>query len=285
MKKFSRIFVMFVMITVLMCSASVQAFAAASAPSISTDVVYDANGITISTAKLKYDKSWGGYYTLDAVITNKSDMDINYELQYIKINGFQIPTFCFGDVYSGMSADMEISCEADRLTLANIEHIMEIEVCIRLSESDNYGSIIDMPVFTIYTSDADKYEQSYEFNGKEVYNANGIRILARLGNSNESFPVLLYVDNSSGKTVSMMYDDIAINNKMVMEMMSCAEVVSPALQVIEMDRTMLTMWDDDVPTNKDISVVDFKLSFLPKDDDGSFSTANLYYSDRITVGR
>ena len=285
MKNLKRSLVMFVLIAVLICSSSVQAFAAASVPSISADVVYDANGITISTAKLKYDKSWGGYYTLDAVITNKSAMDINYELQYIKINGFQIPTFCFGDVYSGMSADVEISCEADLLTLANIEHIMEIEVCIRLSESDNYGNIIDVPVFTIYTSDADKYEQSYEFNGQEVYNSNGIRILARLGSSNESFPVLLYVDNNSGKTVSMMYDDIAINNKMVMEMMSCAEVVSPAIQVVGMDRTMLTMWDDDVPTNKDISVVDFKLSFLPKEDDGSFSTANVYYSDRITVSR
>lgn len=285
MNNIKKCFVMFAALVVMVFSIPIVAVAATSVPSIPAETVYSENGITIETKKFEYNKSWGGYYAVDASITNKSAVDVYYEVEYVKVNGFQIPTLTFGDVYSGMTADVEISMDPDNLKLANIEHIMEIEFCIRLSESDNNRNVIDTPIVVIASSDADKYEQSYDFNGQEVYNAGGIRILARLGESNEKFPVLLFVENNSGKTLSFTYDNVAINNKMVIEMMSGGQVISPAIQVVEMNRTLLTMWNDDVPQNKDISVIDFKLSFMPIESDGSFSTGNMYSSGRITLSR
>ena len=284
MKSLKTYLLVLVMVTGLICASPVNVLATTNVPTIPAETVYSENGITIATSKIEYDNSWR-YYFVDAVISNNSSMDVNYEIEYIIINGFQIQTFTFGDVYSGMSADVEIAINPDSLSLAKIEHMMDIEVCFRLSESDDYNNIIDTPVIKIATSDAGKYKQSYEFEGQEVYNAGGIRILARLGESNEYFPVLLFVENNSGKTVSFMYEDVAINNKMVSEMMTGGRVVSSAIQVIEMDRDLLTMWIDDIPQNKDISAIDFKLSFMPIENDGSFSTGNMYLSDRITLTR
>ena len=241
-----------------------------------SEVVYSDNDITITMYQPTYTKSYGGAYNLDLNILNNSSNDIYYEVEYLLVNGFQIPQLLFGDVYSEMTANTKITISSDEMELACIDHILNVDVCISLLESNNDKNLIDRPILSIKTPDFEKYEQSYDFSWPVVYDKNGLRILARFGETGESSPVVLFVENNTGKTVSISYHDIAINNTMVCEMISGTQVVNGAKQVTEMNRSLLEMSDNDVPNNKDINSITFKLSFLPINDDGSFSTGNTY---------
>lgn len=245
---------------------------------------YFANGITINIGQPKYDKSWGGYYYTDLTIKNDSTSDIYYEVEYVKVNGFQLPVLSFGDVYSGMSSNTQVSFSTDDMRLAKIDHILDIEMQVRIMEA-NSKTVIDTTTLSLTTSDAGKYTQSYDFGWQEVYNQNGLRICARLGESGESYPAIFFIENNSGKTVSVSYNDIAINSTMTGQMMTGAQVVNGARSVTGMQRALLEMMGGSIPENREINSIVLKFSFLPISDDGSFSTANLYYSDKITISR
>ena len=245
---------------------------------------YSANGITINIGQPKYDKSWGGYYYTDLSVKNDSTTDIYYEVEYVKVNGFQLPVLSYGDVYSGMSSSTQVSFSTDDMRLAKIDQIFDIELQVRIMES-NSKSVLDTATLSLTTSDAGKHTQFSDFGWQEVYNESGLRICARLGESGESYPIVFFIENNTGRTVSLSYNDIAINNAMTGQMMTGAQVVNGAKCVTGMQRVMLEMMGGDIPENKDITSVVLKFSFLPIGDDGSFSTANLYYSDKITVIR
>ena len=245
---------------------------------------YSANGITISIGQPKYDKSWGGYYYTDLAVKNDSASDIYYEVEYVKVNGFQLPVLSFGDVYSEMSSSTQVSFSTDDMRLAMIDHILDIELRVSIMESSS-KSIIDTATLSLATSDAGKYTQSYDFGWQEVYSENGLRICARLGENSESYPAVFFIENNTGKTVSLSYDDIAINNVMTGQMMTGVQVVNGARCVTGMQKALLEMMGGDIPENRDINSIVLKFSFLPISDDGSFSTANLYYSDKITISR
>ena len=247
--------------------------------------VYSSNGITVKLGQSEYDKSWGGYYFTDLSVKNESVSDIYFEVEYVKVNGFQLPVFTYGNVYSGMESTLQVSLSPDDMKLAHIDHILEVEMCVRLSESENYKSIIGNPILSLKTPDAEKYTQSYDFGWQDVYNEKGIHIFARLGGTEESYPVVFYIDNNSGKTVSISYNDIAVNNTMVGQMMTGAQVVNGAKCVTGMQRPLLEMMGGSVPKNKDINSLVLKFSILPIGDNGSFSTEDMYYSEKIVVLR
>lgn len=246
---------------------------------------YSENGITLSLSQPKYDNSWGGYYYTDLSVKNETASDIYFEVEYVKVNGFQLPVLSYGDVYAGMGSSTQVPFSTDDMKLARIDRILDVEVCVSLSESGNYKSKIDTATLSLRTADAGKYTQTYDFGWQEVYNDRGVRICARLGQSGEKYPAVFFIENNSGRTISLSYNDIAINNSMVGQMMTGAQVVNGARCVTGMQRVMLEMMSDSVPENKDITSMVLKFSFLPIGDDGSFSTANLYYSDKITISR
>ena len=248
------------------------------------NVVYAANGITIEIGQPKYDNS-RDYYFVDLSVKNERTVDIYYDVQYLKVNGFQLPTFSFGTIYSGMSSNVQVYFSSDDMRLASIDHILNIEICVKMSDSDNRKNVIDMPVLSLQTPDAEKYTQSFDFDWEEVYNKDGLQILARLGKPEESYPAVFYVYNSTGYTISLSYNDIAINDSMIGLMMTGTQVVDGAKCVTGMERSLLEMMSGSVPENRDISSVTLELSIMPIGKDGSFSTADIYYSDKITITR
>ena len=248
------------------------------------NAVYKNHEITIEMGQPEFDKSWGSFF-VDLSVKNEKTDDIYYEVQYLKVNGFQLPVFSFGDVYSGMSSNTQVYFSQDDMRLASIEHILNVEICVKVSDANDYNSVIDLPILYLQTSDANKYTQSFVFGGEEVYSKNGLKIYARLGRTEELYPVVFYIENSSGGTISLSYADIAIDDAMIGQMMTGTQVIDGAKCVTGMERSLLEMMSERVPDNKDISSVTLKLAILPVDKDGGFSTANLYYTDKITVSR
>lgn len=262
-------------------SASPQAPAAQSELS---NAQYTANGITLSLSQPEYSRSWGGYYYTELSVRNDRDSDLYYEIEYALVNGYQMPVLLYGDVFSGMSSTFKVPFSFDDIKLAQIEHILDVEVCVRITESDSKEEI-DTVTLSLVTPNAEKYTQSYDYGWPEVYNENGIRICARLGEDGESYPVVFFIENNSGTTVSISYDDIAVNGVMIAQMLTGVHIIDGAKSVTGMQRSLVEMMGGEIPSNKDIDSVVFRFSFLPIGENGSFSTANLYDSDKIVVSR
>lgn len=250
-----------------------------------TSKMYKARGISLQLSQPKFDSSWGGYYYTDLSIKNEDVTDIYYEVEYLKINGFQLETSVYGTIYSGMEASVKISFSSDDLKLANIEHILYIEVGLELSESENHRNTIDTPVLLLRTPDAWKYVQSYDFGWEEVYNEKGIRIFARFGDSSETNAVVFYVENNSGSEITLLYRNVAINGKMVGELFSGARIRDGAKCATGLQRFLLKMTGEALPENNDINSVVLKFSIMPFRPDGSFSTGDMYDSGKIVITR
>ena len=256
----------------------------APAPLSGNHSQYSANGITVKLEQPQYDTSWGGNYYSGLSFENYSASDIHYVVECVKVNGFQLPSLTFGDVYSGMRSDEQVFFPADDLKLAKIDHILNVELRLKITEAGSKNQI-DTITLSVATPEAEIYTQSYDFGWPEVYNENGLRICARLGEAGESYAAVFYIDNHSGKEVSLSYHDIAINNVMVGVMMSGTRIESGAKCVTGMQRAMLKMMGETIPENQDIQSVVLKFSFLPARENNSFSTADLFYSNKITISR
>lgn len=74
----------------------------------------------------------------------------------------------------------------------------------------------------IQTSAYDQMDTDLEVEGKELYNQNGIRILGQYVDEDSfwGMAVLLYVENTSGKNVTISCDDMSINGFMVSPLFS-----------------------------------------------------------------
>lgn len=246
---------------------------------------YSANGISISIGQPRIDDSWSGYYSIDLAIKDNAGEDIYYVVSSLLVNGFQLPVSLSGEVYSGMSLDTEILFTTDSMKLANIEHILDVEVTLELYTSEN-NVFIDKPVLSLKTFDSALYSQNYNFNWQEVFNENGITIRARFGNIGESYPVVFYVENNSGSQISLWFEDIAINGMMTgISSMWGASVIDNAKCVTGMQRMMIEVTSNNVPKNEDISSVTLKFSIVPIGEDGSVSSVNIYTSNKITILR
>ena len=252
-------------------------------PTISPGIIYSANDITILVREFEYNKTWGGYYAVKLTIENNRLSEIDYDFEGITVNGYQIPSFYFGTVYPKMETDIEISLNADDLKLAGIEHITDINLIISFCEVNNE---IDYAKISIRTSDFGLYEQKDNFNGLEVYNDENVRIFARLGNKNEDFPAIFFIENKSERIISIGFSDIAINRKMAAQYVSGTNILPMVKCVTGIPRYMFTtVGDIDIPTNDNIDSINLKLRIIPVQLDGSFTTANAYETNTITIAR
>ena len=121
---------------------------------------------------------------------------------------------------------------------------------------------------------------AYNFDGEEVYNENGIRILAAPNpNFSASSPLILFIENSSDCTVMIDYEDLAYNNTMISELQTGPFVLPHSYRLEKMN----IFFFSDEPQIDTVEKVTLKFSILPIRSDGSFSTGDIIDTAPITI--
>lgn len=180
-------------------------------------VVYDENGIKITATSLKEDGILGPELTF--LIENDSAQNIVVQPDYCLVNGYAMTGLMSSDVAAGKKNNDTLDFMDSSLKQCNIEQIADIRVKFTISDGDTYQMLYKTEEVTLQTSAAGQYTQTYDDSGSEIYNSNGIRVVAK-GSEDEFLGkgIIFYLENTTNQAVSVSADNISVNGFMVTDL-------------------------------------------------------------------
>ena len=247
-------------------------------PSIDAAVLYDDETVTVSVSGMEYNKSYKTY-VVKMDIQNHSDQTISYYLSRVDVNGYTISALLLGDIYGGMSADADFGFPVDELKLAGIKNIQRITFTLTCRYDETEDVICEITP-TLATSDDGACAETYEFLGTEVYGTDAytIRIMPNSSPS-VTHPIIIYVENNTDAPMIVTYDNIALNNKMVLTSLTGPYVLPHSHRIEEITLTFF----GEKPEIDKLTSFTSSFSICPYRIDGSFSTGDMIEVSPVTV--
>ncbi|MCR4653499.1 MAG: hypothetical protein K5744_07380 [Eubacterium sp.] len=181
---------------------------------VDEQVLLDQDGVKVTA--LEYTT---GDYMGDGIklrIENNTDKSLRLAADALIVNECMINSMLAVEVAPGKKANETMYLSKTDLEAAGITEVGQVEVYFRGYDEDTYDTIVKSDCVTIRTSAYDRMDTKVDDSGDEIYNANGIRIVCKsLGESNEfSSKILLYMENTSDKKVTISADDVSIDGTM-----------------------------------------------------------------------
>ncbi|MGN1346162.1 MAG: hypothetical protein ACI4V1_05210 [Eubacteriales bacterium] len=187
----------------------------AASVSISEQEIYNKDGVIVTAKKLQ-DGLFGP--EISVVIENNSEKNIVVSTQSLSVNNFMLSSsgmYC--DIAAGKKANDEIDLMSSELRESGISTIAEIAFYLHIYNSDTYNTIDDSELITIQTSAFGTFTQETDDSGDEVFSANDLRVICK-GLKKDSIwdgTVVFYLENNSGKAVSIYAENVSVNGFMV----------------------------------------------------------------------
>ncbi len=168
-----------------------------------------------------------------------------------------------------MSSDLE-KC--------NISEIADMEFSFHIFTTAGWDAFLDTPQIQLKTSISDTYEYSFDDSGNSVYDGNGVKVVVK-GLAEDSSIVgpgiIVYIENNSGKNITVQTRDVSINGFMVDSIFS-PEVVAGKRAVDD-----ITFMSTELEENGITSIESVELSFHIFNTDNIMD--NITDTDVITI--
>lgn len=188
---------------------------------IEEQVIYEKDGIKVTAKGLE--SGWLGI-SVKVLVENNSGRAITVQVRNSVVNGVMISTMFSCDVEPGKKANDTITFSGSELDVAGIEAIQEVEFSLHIFDKDSWKGIDDSEQIVLVTTLGDGYVQQYDDSGILALEQNGLRIVTKKLDSESSFwgaDLYLYVENDSGKDITVQIRDCSVNGYMVDPMFSC----------------------------------------------------------------
>ena len=187
----------------------------AVAVTISEQELYNKNGIVVVAKKMQ-DGIFGPEIAVS--VENNSAQNIVVSTRSLSVNDFMLSSSgLYSDVAAGKKDNTELNLMSSELRESGISTIGEVSFYLNISNSDTYNTIDTTDLITIKTSAAGTFTQEIDDSGDEVFNANSLRIVCK-GLKEDSIwdgTVVFYLENNSGKSVSVYAENVSVNGYMV----------------------------------------------------------------------
>lgn len=179
-------------------------------------------------------------------------------------------------VASGKKANDSMMIMRSDLELADIDEIGELDFSLVIIDEETFHRIDESDEITVKTSLYDDMEIEAQDEGKEVYNADGIRIVAKYLREDTFWGagMVLYIENNSDSDIIVQQDDFSVNGFMVSAMMS--ETVKAG----RMDMAEIAIFDSDLEENNIEKIEDMELVFSIIDPETFYT---IYTSDVVEI--
>ena len=247
-------------------------------PSLEPSVIFENDFVAIRVNGLEYN-DWYDTYVVKMDIENKGEKTITYYLNRVDVNGYTISALLLGDIYGGMSANADFGFPVDELLLAGIKKIQEISFTVECSYDETNETVCDAST-TLKTSDYGTYEETYEFEGEEVYKSEKYRITIKPNKQPSiTHPIIIYVENNTDTPMIMSYDNIAINKQMLVSFQSGPYVLPHSHRIEE----VYVMLFDETPDLGVLSSFTSAFWIQPYQADGGFTTADIIEIPPATI--
>lgn len=188
---------------------------------ITEQVLFDVDGVKVTAKEYVEDTIWGDGIKL--LVENNSDKDWTVGCEALIINNYMISDLFSCSVAAGKKANDTLHLSSSDLEASGIDTVGQIEVYFYLSNPSTYRIEKRLDSVTIKTSEYANMDTTPNDTGKELLNKDGVRIVGKYVDENSFWGagILLYVENKSGKKISVHCDDLSINGFMITGYFSC----------------------------------------------------------------
>lgn len=180
-------------------------------------VLFDQDGIRITATGLSTDSLFGP--ELNLLVENDSAQNIVVQPNYCMVNGYMMDGLLSADVAAGKKANDTLDFLSNALARCGIETITDIELDLVVSDGDSWQTLYETGPVILQTSVAGQYTQTYDDSGEEIYNQNGIRVVAKSVNDDLfGMGIKFYLENNTDKTVIINADNVSVNGYMMTDL-------------------------------------------------------------------
>lgn len=211
--------------TALSGTAASSAASGTSAPQAVTiapdTVLLEQDGLRITAKELAEDSIWG--LGVKLLIENDSAQNLGVQCNSLIVNNYMISNLFSCSVAAGKKATDTLYLSSSELGAAGIDTIADIAVSFHVFDDDSYHTLFDSEEIALPTSAHGTVEQPALDDGKELLNQDGIRIIGRYVDEDTFWGagVLLFIENNSGKNITVQCDNMSVNGFMVTPYFSC----------------------------------------------------------------
>ena len=180
-------------------------------------VLFDQDGIRITATGLSTDSLFGP--ELNLLVENDSAQNIVVQPNYCMVNGYMMDGLLSADVAAGKKANDTLDFLSNALARCGIETITDIELDLVVSDGDSWQTLYETGPVILQTSAAGQYTQTYDDSGEEIYNQNGIRVVAKSVNDDLfGMGIKFYLENNTDKAVIINADNVSVNGYMMTDL-------------------------------------------------------------------
>lgn len=229
---------------------------------ISETVLVDESGVKITAKSLEAGKTFGPEIKL--LIENNSGKDLTFQCRNVSINGYMVGTMMSVDVTNGKKANDSLTFVKSDLEACGIETIADVEVAFHIFDTAEWKPYLDTDAIQLKTSAADTFEYVYDDSGELAYGGNGVKIVVKGLAEDESIfgpSIVVYIENTGDKDVTVQTRDVSVNGFMVDTMFSC-DVVAGKRAI-----DSITFMRSGLEENEITAIEDVELSFHIFDSD------------------
>ena len=187
------------------------------AVTLAETVLFDQDGIRITATGLSTDSLFGP--ELNLLVENDSAQNIVVQPNYCMVNGYMMDGLLSADVAAGKKANDTLDFLSNVLARCGIETITDIELDLVVSDGDSWQTLYETGPVILQTSAAGQYTQTYDDSGEEIYNQNGIRVVAKSVNDDLfGMGIKFYLENNTDKAVIVNADNVSVNGYMMTDL-------------------------------------------------------------------
>ena len=230
--------------------------------SITEQVLFEEDGVKVTAKEYVNDELiWGDGIKL--LIENNSTKDVRVGCDALIVNNYMISDLFSSTVAVGKKANETLHLSSSDLEAAGIDVVGQIEIYFYISDASSYMIEKRLDPVTIKTSEYANMDTTPNDAGKELLNRDGIRVVGKYVDENSFWGagILLYIENKSGKKITITCDDVSINGFMVTTLFS-STVYDQKMAIDD-----ITLLSSDLEKNGITSVDEVELKFRVRDKD------------------
>ncbi len=204
-----------------------------STVTIAEAVIFNQNGIKITAKSLDMKDSIFGP-EIKMLIENDGEKPVTVQVRDASVNGYMVGTVMSASVTPGKKANQGLTLMKSDLNAAGITTIANVEFRFRIFDSETLDTVLDSDFVKIETSAAEGFTYTYDNSGVQAYNANGVEIVVKGVDEDGSSlgqEVLVYIYNSTNRSITVQTRGESVNGFMVSGLFSCT--VAPGKHAVD----------------------------------------------------
>lgn len=242
-------------------------------PTIEETVILEHEGVKVTAMEYTADSIWGDGIKL--LVENNSDKSVGVSCENVIVNDYMLTDFFSTTVAAGKKDNETLYLSSTELEAAGVTNVGKVEAQLYLYDADSYSTIYTGELVEIQTSEYANMDTTADNVGAELYNENGVRIVGKYVNEDSFWgaAILLYVENNTGRDITVSCEDLSVNGFMVDAWFYC-DIVAGKKAVEE-----ITLFDSTMEENGITSIEDIELVFTAHD---SNTYADIFKSEPIS---